>query len=439
LYFCIAKLNSISAVTPIDILVAMTRHLNRLSPDNFDRKEDDVRIVLPNQKGRAFVRLYLRAVGALSLQPWASLPLYKNQENGIMREDLPLEEELDVREMTAKEVVRLLDEFNNSVDFLKSRISYYFSSQMVDHSALNLLFDYIRIELCNIIDKAQVFRNLNKTTLLPFVNEPFSERVRGSITFLVHVNILSDVDPRLLQAVKSVADKAFNELFVAETTFIFSEMQIEEEFKLLKERYKKSHPKMIKNYLEDIDDVKEAMWELRREYKAYNAVKIWEEKDKDIFQAMESMKRHGMTEKDLLPLIVYSLKYDSLRTRKKKDKYEMPHEKKDINEYTIEELRSIVDQVLPMIGTRTSYFFSVIKVFMWKGRIEDHNFDAGIKFLNELYPHLNFGKKEQYNIAEYDKDCFYKSFDRWKDEDAPVHKSAFKKYWSIADELLKLL
>lgn len=120
-------------------------------------------------------------------------------------------------------------------------------------------------------------------------------------------------------------------------------------------------------------------------------------------------------------------------------KNENKAEKKGINDYSMNELREIVNKVMPMIGNRTSYFFSVIKVFMWKGKIEDHNFDAGIKFLNDLYPHLNFGKKEQYSIAEYDKDCFYKSFDRWKDEDAPVHNNAYKVYWNIANELLKML
>lgn len=113
--------------------------------------------------------------------------------------------------------------------------------------------------------------------------------------------------------------------------------------------------------------------------------------------------------------------------------------KKNITDYTMDELREIVNKVMPLVGSATSHYFSVIKVFMWKGLIEDHNFEAGIRFLNELYPHLNFGKKEQYSIAEYDKDCFYKAFDRWNNDDAPVHNATYKIYWNIANELLKLL
>lgn len=127
------------------------------------------------------------------------------------------------------------------------------------------------------------------------------------------------------------------------------------------------------------------------------------------------------------------------KQKKKDDEPAEVRVKKDIADYSMNELREIVNQVMPMIGNQTSLYFPVIKVFMWKGKIEDHNFDAGIKFLNDLYPHLNFGKKEQYAIAEYDKDCFYKAFDRWKDEDAPVHNATYKKYWNIANELLNLL
>jgi len=122
-----------------------------------------------------------------------------------------------------------------------------------------------------------------------------------------------------------------------------------------------------------------------------------------------------------------------------KAKKESEVQKKNIMDYTMNELRLIVNKVMPMVGTTTSYFFSVIKVFMWKGKIEDHNFEAGIAFLNELYPHLNFGKKEQYSIAKYDVDCFYKSFDKWKDEDAPVHNNTYLVYWNIANDLLNSL
>lgn len=121
----------------------------------------------------------------------------------------------------------------------------------------------------------------------------------------------------------------------------------------------------------------------------------------------------------------------------KEDVMEQP--KKDIKEYTINELREIVNKVMPMVGDTYSYFFSVIKVFMWKGRIPDHDFEKGVALVNELYPDWHLGKKEQYALARYDADSFYKAFDRWDKDDAPVGGKAYETYHTIAKELLKLL
>lgn len=113
--------------------------------------------------------------------------------------------------------------------------------------------------------------------------------------------------------------------------------------------------------------------------------------------------------------------------------------KKDINEYTIEELREIVNKVMPMVGDKYSRFFSVIKVLMWRGRIPDHDFKQGVALINELYPQWELESAEQYAIAKYDVQSFYKSFDKWTPDDAPVKGKSYQTYHDIAEELLKLL
>ena len=83
------------------------------------------------------------------------------------------------------------------------------------------------------------------------------------------------------------------------------------------QRYERENEKVLDDYMDDIDEIKEAKAELKKDFKGKVAVDIWIKSGRDIERTIRELAERGCVEKDLLPLLEYKAKYDRLMRAKK--------------------------------------------------------------------------------------------------------------------------
>lgn len=107
-------------------------------------------------------------------------------------------------------------------------------------------------------------------------------------------------------------------------------------------------------------------------------------------------------------------------------------------EYTDEELRNKINNIMPMIRINRQWF-CILKVLMLHGLLADNDFEGGRKLILKLFPAGVNNMFDPADIAKLHTGCFKFPIDKWTISDSPFKREAeFAQYMNLAmrfDEL----
>lgn len=237
-----------------------------------------------------------------------------------MREDMTLEQEFDARETACGQVFELVEGHNKTIDFYYEKGWFIATHQLLDPTYYEPLRNLVMMEMHNLAERFDQLSNMTKDSLLPV-------DTRNPIEVIApHVLKVDNFKPHNLggKCLKVEADvyKVYEQMFMAMSKyknqyFLGIGNNIPALFEQLMQRYVKENGKMLDDYMEDIDDIKEAKAELKKDFKGRVAVEVWIKSGRDVKKTIKELAEKGCVEKDLLPLLEYKAKYDRLTNAKK--------------------------------------------------------------------------------------------------------------------------
>lgn len=237
-----------------------------------------------------------------------------------MREDMTLEQEFDVRETACGQVFELVEGLNKTIDFYYEKCQFVATHPMLDPSFYEPLRNLVMMEMRNLAERFGQLSNMTKDSLLPV-------DTRNPIELITpHVLKVDNFRPHNLGGivlrgeaeVYTVFEKMFEEMSKYKNQyFLGMQGEMSELFEQLMQRYVRENRKMLDDYMEDIDDIKEAKAELKKDFKEKVAVEVWIKSGRDVKKTINELSEKGCVEKDLLPLLEYKAKYDRLKNAKK--------------------------------------------------------------------------------------------------------------------------
>ncbi len=237
-----------------------------------------------------------------------------------MREDMTLEQEFDARETACGQVFELVEGLNKTIDFYYEKGWFIATHQLLDPTYYEPLRNLVMMEMHNLAERFDQLSNMTKDSLLPV-------DTRNPIEVIApHVLKVDNFKPHNLggKCLKVEADvyKVYEQMFMAMSKyknqyFLGIGNNIPALFEHLMQRYVKENGKMLDDYMEDIDDIKEAKAELKKDFKGKVAVEVWIKSGRDVKKTINELAEKGCVEKDLLSLLEYKAKYDRLTNAKK--------------------------------------------------------------------------------------------------------------------------
>lgn len=237
-----------------------------------------------------------------------------------MREDMTLEQEFDVRETACGQVFELVEGLNKTIDFYYDKCWFVTAHPMLDPSFYEPLRNMVMMEMHNLAERFDQLSNMTKDSLLPL-------DTRNPIDVIApYVLKVDNFKPHNLggKCLKVEADvyKVYEQMFMAMSKYknqyyLSIGNNATALFEQLMQRYVRENGKMLDDYIEDIDDIKEAKAELKKDFKGKVAVEVWIKSGRDVKKTINELAEKGCVEKDLLPLLEYKAKYDRLTNAKK--------------------------------------------------------------------------------------------------------------------------
>ena len=118
---------------------------------------------------------------------------------------------------------------------------------------------------------------------------------------------------------------------------------------------------------------------------------------------------------------------------------ELEVKKKDGSEQS-KDLRSAIDQLLPLIS-QNRHWFGVAKALMWRGWVADGDFAGAVSLLESLYPDgLPYRPDSNDLSSKVNVGTWSKTLDRWDINDCPVQQyNRYSQYVAVAERALTLI
>lgn len=233
---------------------------------------------------------------------------------------MTLEQEFDARETACGQVFELVEGLNKTIDFYYEKGWFIATHQLLDPTYYEPLRNLVMMEMHNLAERFNQLSNMTKDSLLPV-------DTRNPIDVIApYVLKVDNFKPHNLggKCLKVEADvyKVYEQMIMAMSKyknqyFLGIGNNIPALFEHLMQRYVRENRKMLDDYMEDIDDIKEAKAELKKDFKGKVAVEVWIKSGRDVKKTINDLAEKGCVEKDLLPLLEYKAKYDRLTNAKK--------------------------------------------------------------------------------------------------------------------------
>ena len=233
---------------------------------------------------------------------------------------MTLEREFEVRETACRQVFELVEGLNKTIDFYYDKGRFIATHQLLDPTFYEPLRNMVMMEMNNLAVRFDQLSNMTKDSLLPV-------DTRNPIEVITpYVLKVDNFKPHNLGGkwLKVEADvyKVYEQMFMAMSIyknqyFLGIGDRITALFEQLMQRYERENEKVLKDYMDDIDEIKEAKAELKKDFKGKVAVDVWIKSGRDIEKTIRELAERGCVEMDLLPLLEYKAKYDRLASMKK--------------------------------------------------------------------------------------------------------------------------
>lgn len=233
---------------------------------------------------------------------------------------MTLEQEFDARETACGQVFELVEGLNKTIDFYYEKGWFIATHQLLDPSFYEPLRNLVMMEMWNVAEQFSKLSKMTEKCLLPV-------DMKNPIDLIApHVLKVDNFRPHNLGGivhrgeveVYTVYEKMYEEMSkYMNQYFLGMQGRMSELFEQLMQRYVRENGKMLDDYIEDIDDIKEAKAELKKDFKGKVAVEVWIKSGRDVKKTINELAEKGCVEKDLLPLLEYKAKYDRLTNAKK--------------------------------------------------------------------------------------------------------------------------
>lgn len=233
---------------------------------------------------------------------------------------MTIEKEFDTREAVIEEIARLCNNSKGSIQVLRNKLDFYYSTEFADHTALNFLIRFVSAELGKLYRESEDAQKMANTAILPISNRQLAEEMRPELTIIAQLNILDDaIDMQAVRQLKEIGNKVFRSLTFLE----WSKEDLcnaSKTFNQQLQRYKEENRNILCRYEEDLVNGLEDLKSLRRQFADNKGVQAWLNSNRDEGDTIRKMIDEHCTEKELPTLYDFIAKEELTGKHKREEK-----------------------------------------------------------------------------------------------------------------------
>lgn len=354
-----------------------------------------------------------------------------------MENFLTLEEEISQRRETVEKALNCINSFLDSVEFYIKKLYLYPSQDPETYDEdLNLkLFEFVEAEAMRAVKKAAQIIKISSDTLLPVTYvDPYSVifLAISHLTALQYEKCNAVEEERLINLCRQIRSMA-SDLHIKPVKR--SRAEIISFFQKMKERYYQDHHETLECYRGEYDNLKGDLHDLHDDFQDCNAVCIYKQCERCIVKSLAAMEEAHCTEKDLLKLLAYIVRFEILHETANKIRQHECGEYIPSDKQVFDALKQVKYRI-----SNQRLWYAIYRPLVQVNKIAEGDFVQFEKFINRLLDELPVPINVKDLRTKVDVGSFKNNVDKWtSDGIVPVTGNLFNQYKNLASSFLALI